>query len=580
MKTLAELQKMAPAKRVVDAAKTLTPFPAATDPLPEIAACPCGGGCPSCGAEGQVQAKLRVSQPGDACEQEADRNADRIVQDPFLPGAASLPNSGQNQVNGSALGGSEAGQPLPEPVREFYESRLGHEFSTVRIHTHHRAAEQAREYQARAFTLGDNIFFDQGEFLAGPSGGQRLLAHELTHVVQQRQSGKQIQRWPASYHQVITHGILQDDFPGEFSPGAGVQAAFYSGQMDQRGCNYLQYIQDFVLPELPVIGRLQKEKFRLTSFPILGPAAGRAPHLTEFSLFKSYTLSEYESPNHGEANMYQASNTDPDGEGRRTYLNEKRAKEHLQEALTLASEDGITKQVLIKLGQALHVGQDRGSHEEGIFGRGHSRKFTNDGKPWKTDDPDCNTAGVQVARKNTRSLLKQFLEALVEPRRKQLRTIQLGDLSGDMKPVFGALPAREQVRLDPSLPQQESRFKYVGLKKDFFTDRYGLPYRGLGMFPLFYDLGFGYFGADRQAMFMDAQVGARVLQISPRIYVDVSAGTAFGVGMTDSKRLLDLTYSVQLGYTGKKDDIGLILKSMPGIIGTDRFLFIMLGGTW
>jgi hypothetical protein len=70
-------------------------------------------------------------------------------------------------------------------VRAFFEPRFGHDFSGVRVHTDTRAAQTASAFNARAFTLGRDIVFGPREYAPETTAGQRLLAHELTHVVQQ-----------------------------------------------------------------------------------------------------------------------------------------------------------------------------------------------------------------------------------------------------------------------------------------------------------------------------------------------------------------------------------------------------------
>jgi hypothetical protein len=77
------------------------------------------------------------------------------------------------------------GQALHGETREFMESRFGHDFSQVRIHTDNRAAESARQVDALAYTTGLNVVFGAGQFSPNTMTGRRLLAHELTHVVQQ-----------------------------------------------------------------------------------------------------------------------------------------------------------------------------------------------------------------------------------------------------------------------------------------------------------------------------------------------------------------------------------------------------------
>jgi len=80
------------------------------------------------------------------------------------------------------------GQPLDSATSTFMESRFGHDFSQVRVHTDSYAARSARAIDARAYTVGRNIVFGAGQFLPGTQMGRQLLAHELTHVVQQRRS--------------------------------------------------------------------------------------------------------------------------------------------------------------------------------------------------------------------------------------------------------------------------------------------------------------------------------------------------------------------------------------------------------
>jgi hypothetical protein len=79
-----------------------------------------------------------------------------------------------------------SGQPLAESLRSFFEPRFGVDLSQVRVHTDTRAAEAAQAVNARAFTVGLDIAFGAGQHAPGTTQGRRLLAHELTHVVQQQ----------------------------------------------------------------------------------------------------------------------------------------------------------------------------------------------------------------------------------------------------------------------------------------------------------------------------------------------------------------------------------------------------------
>ncbi|RPJ83833.1 MAG: DUF4157 domain-containing protein, partial [Acidobacteria bacterium] len=78
------------------------------------------------------------------------------------------------------------GRPLPPAAREFFEPRFGTDFSQVRLHADSRAAQAARSINARAFTVGHDIGLATGQYSPDTDQGRQLLAHELTHVVQQR----------------------------------------------------------------------------------------------------------------------------------------------------------------------------------------------------------------------------------------------------------------------------------------------------------------------------------------------------------------------------------------------------------
>jgi hypothetical protein len=95
----------------------------------------------------------------------------------------------QAQVNADASTSVRSlqggGRPLSSSERDFFEPRFRHHFGSVRIHTGANAASLARQISARAFTYGADVFFREGQYAPGTSTGRRLLAHELTHVIQQ-----------------------------------------------------------------------------------------------------------------------------------------------------------------------------------------------------------------------------------------------------------------------------------------------------------------------------------------------------------------------------------------------------------
>src|SRR2546429_5056842 len=82
--------------------------------------------------------------------------------------------------------GSGGGSPLDGDTKGFMESRMGADFSDVRVHTDAKASESARSVQAHAYTVGSDVVFQSGQYTPENDSGKRMLAHELTHVVQQR----------------------------------------------------------------------------------------------------------------------------------------------------------------------------------------------------------------------------------------------------------------------------------------------------------------------------------------------------------------------------------------------------------
>lgn len=160
------------------------------------ASCACGGGCHSCQAN---SSGLKVSAPNDAAEVEADRIADSVMgqKAPRNIHTAQTTSAGsiyaKSEGGGSPVHSSTAdrinsarsgGHGLDTGTRSFMEGRFGREFSDVRVHTGSEAAALSRDLGASAFTLGSDIYFGAGKYRPDTDTGKRLLAHELTHVVQ------------------------------------------------------------------------------------------------------------------------------------------------------------------------------------------------------------------------------------------------------------------------------------------------------------------------------------------------------------------------------------------------------------
>ncbi|MGZ3835404.1 MAG: eCIS core domain-containing protein [Mucilaginibacter sp.] len=170
------------------------------------------------------QPKLTVNQPDDIYEQEADATAEKVMRMPaaenviqpfFKPALTPVQRKCKNceeeeklqrkenstgevrrnsQLDSYVSSLGSLGQPLPETSRKFFEPRFGHDFSNVQIHADSVAAKSAHSINALAYTTGNNIVFNSGQYSPDSVAGKKLMAHELTHVVQQSGNTNAVQR--------------------------------------------------------------------------------------------------------------------------------------------------------------------------------------------------------------------------------------------------------------------------------------------------------------------------------------------------------------------------------------------------
>ena len=215
-----------------------------------------------------IQTKLKISQPGDTYEQEADRVAEHIMKMSDL-GHVDLtvsreeeridrkcskcemkkeernehenkldtsqklstkpnPNHQTNNEVPNEINSVSGGSLLDNDTRELMEPRFGYDFSDVRIHADERASKSASSVNALAYTIGNNIVFGDGRFQPSTSEGRSLLAHELTHVVQQRNIFGLMSRQEVSSNKVQdkkinTQGYLNAEF--SFTNASYIQVA-------------------------------------------------------------------------------------------------------------------------------------------------------------------------------------------------------------------------------------------------------------------------------------------------------------------------------------------------------------------
>jgi Domain of unknown function (DUF4157) len=184
-----------------------------------------------------IQKKLSIGSPNDSYEAEADHVADKVMRmkeptqqnvtqtgsliqkkcthcqeeelrkkplaesiTPLIQrrstesgGESHAPSHVESQINSSRGGGSV----MDHGTQHFMESRFGTDFSGVRIHTGSQAVQMSKELDAQAFTVGNDVYFNEGKYTPNSDSGRHLLAHELTHTVQQNGGiGRKIQKNP------------------------------------------------------------------------------------------------------------------------------------------------------------------------------------------------------------------------------------------------------------------------------------------------------------------------------------------------------------------------------------------------
>jgi len=197
------------------------------------------------------QPKLSINSPDDAFEKEADAISGKVMQmeEPQVQlkplvistvqskcehceeedkkmqrkemnqNETATDNNMESYVAGLSNGG---GQSLSSEARNFYEPRFGYDFSNVKVHTDNIAAKSAQSINALAYTSGNNIVFNSGQFAPNTDSGKKLLGHELTHVVQQGNAKQQSS--PVTISKADPYTIQRSCGTGPIATVAGTHA--------------------------------------------------------------------------------------------------------------------------------------------------------------------------------------------------------------------------------------------------------------------------------------------------------------------------------------------------------------------
>lgn len=217
-------------------------------------------------SRGIIQAKLTINEPGDRYEQEADRVSDQVMrmEDPEVartappaiqrmcaeceeeesvqrrstPIGEGIANDEMQRSAESKVDAVNGGVPLTHEQRAFFEPRFGADFSRVRIHADGSADAAARSIGAYAYTRGSDIVFRGDQYHPNTFDGRRLLAHELTHVVQQGAAAR-VQR-PAGSDLGGRHG--QSNTPHVGTANGMVQRWPGDGMTPPGDCGWGKYL--------------------------------------------------------------------------------------------------------------------------------------------------------------------------------------------------------------------------------------------------------------------------------------------------------------------------------------------------
>jgi hypothetical protein len=387
--------------------------------------------------EEELQAKPLIQRAGPEEEEELQAKPER--------GDGSFAAGQHVERRLSAL--QAGGSPLPSSVRSHMEPRFGADFSGVRLHTDGEAGQLNRDLQARAFTHGNDIYMGAGAAAPGSTDGDRLLAHELTHVIQQSGRKDRIARWGKGMgggtpHPVVTKMAFDSMDPNVrkyFSQEARDYLAEHTDDVDKR-FGYLIPVAFKILG-----GKITKARGKkMYRGDVTGKQFGKvakgaknpdeirqrldseeAERARQYDAIEGYVRNPAEAPNHAEGGMYKSFS----GEGAGKF----RIDEYVNKAIQQYNSKN-PREAMYTLALALHTTQDKGAHGEGAPGTGHDpRKFFPPPNAlaktgwvyWQKgmgkdpnmefsscDNVDQNPRGLQIAQGATHNTLRQFVQGI------------------------------------------------------------------------------------------------------------------------------------------------------------------------
>jgi hypothetical protein len=334
----------------------------------------------------------------------------------------------------SALKGR--GSPLPDGMRTYMEPRFGTDFSGVRLHTGGDAVQMNKQLKSQAFTHGRDIYLGAGAQTPGSEAGNRLLAHELAHTIQQGAGGRIQGFWPLGHRLVTGLAMAEGDFNETYDDSARRFLIDRAPDMDN-----IQDEVDTMRAGMAVGGERLKQYEKLIKEKKWA-VAKRMYDNNELHIRKpAYML------NHGEAGLYKDADASAKNEAVTSRLIDK---------AVATWQAGQQPRGLEILSDALHQAEDRGSHGEGNAFSGHDVRLNLTGRPWEThyregwapDNADINPKGAVLGVGFAQGVLTKFKNAV-------------GAGPDNKVSMHGPEPARRALHFGPV--EQTSHAKLAGI---------------------------------------------------------------------------------------------------------------------
>ena len=383
-----------------------------------------------CGNRHVQRAIAQVRDTSEKCRIRRDEGAnnERLVEDRELI----------NDIEAS----KGSGQPLDTSTLQEADASFGENFKDVRVHTDATANNLVNSLHANAFTTGRDIFFAQGVYQPQTHMGARIIGHELTHLSGGKTRGK-VGFWgPGAHWQLTEAAVEYSGLKKHMDVIQIILTYLMSNKMDLTVRRTIQ-----VLPQ-GAIGKLKRWWYTndirariVKIWKSLGVTEDlfdiwlNEPDLREIckcivgyrkqgilTADEAHTILEQvskqlgivlsgEGPQHGEGLNYTVWDPMPN-----IHANVRLQNEFLNEALMrFWDEEDVHLGVIIPLGHALHIAQDRGAHSEGEKGKGHSYYEDPEYDP---DDPKQNSEGYQQASRNSLEVLNWFCHETYDQKEK------------------------------------------------------------------------------------------------------------------------------------------------------------------